>query len=281
MIGVQVLLQKNNTFTILIQGPLRNSLYKEYLEEYKKYGEIILVIYDDDNLNIEKQNEHIKVIKIKYPDLSNIFNFNNTFLQTYGILQGLKVVNTEFVIRVRSDESYPNMDKFIYNIKNNPEKIHVSNLYSFKDNICKYALGNHIFAGRTHLMLKAFEWALKSCTIDRDLNIYEDINLNGGHGNKVLNFIDKNGNIIYMWSEILQTISFLKAKNVEIDLNNSRQQIIENFYMTPLRDFPGFKWSHKFNNYEPITKDTKMEYDASWEDSFTNPNIFMTKIEDI
>lgn len=259
--------------TILIQGPLRNNLYKEYLEQYKKYGEIILVVYKNDNTeDIEKLYPWTNIIKIEYPDLSNCFNFNNTFLQTNGILEGLKHVNTEYVIRVRSDESYPNMDKFIDNIKKYSEKIHVCNLYSLKDNEWKFHLGNHIFASKTKIMKKAFLWAYDAC----NFKLNDLFTMNGD-----LYIKDINGKLIKCWSEILQTISFIKALDIDLDSEKSKEIIINNFYMTPLRNFPDFKWSHKINNYEPITKNTKMEYDPSWESSFTEPNRFMLNIEDI
>lgn len=260
----------NSDFTILIQGPIRNSVLDECIPEYKKIGNVVFVSYINDK---EIKHTGIQVIKVPLPDTTNTFNYNNTFLQTYGILEGLKQINTKFTIRVRSDESFPVLDTFISNIYKYPEKIHVTNLYSFKDNEHKYCLGNHLFAGKTETLLDATRWAYDVCTFKNKQNIHLE--------NNVLLYTDKEGNKIPMWSEILQTISFLKSFGVEINASKSREQIIENFYLTPLTDLPNFKWSHKFNNYEPITKDTKMEYDPSWTDSFTVPNRFLTKIEDI
>lgn len=265
---------ENNLFTILIQGPIRNNLYQEYLTCYKKYGDVVFVAYKNDNTDqIEKEYPWVKFIKIDIPDTSNCFNFNNTFLQTNGILVGLNNINTEFTIRVRSDESFPNMDKFIENIKNHSDKIHVSNLYSFRDHVFKFCLGNHIFASKTEIAKKAFSWAYNACIFNN-----KDIDFIDGD----LYVKDTNGKLIKSWSEILQTISFIKALNVNLDSENSKNIIKQNFYMTPLRDFPNFKWAHKFNNYQPITSEnTDVGYDPNWEYNGSEPNNFMTRIEDI
>jgi hypothetical protein len=263
----------NNDITILVQGPLRNNLLKSCLPSYIKFSSVVFVCYETENLQDFVGIPNLTLLKVKEPPTNQTFNYNNTFLQTFGILQGLKSIKTEYTIRVRSDESFPVLDTFISNLKKYPDKIHVTNLYSFKDSEHKYCLGNHIFAGRTKTLLKATEWAYRVCKYE----VPEEVEQDG----QILNYIDKHSNKIPMWSEILQTISFLRGLDIEIDSNNSRQQIIDNFYLTPLTDFPNFKWTHKYNNYQPITKDTKMEYDPCWRDSGSIPNRFLSKIEDV
>lgn len=229
--------------------------------------------YKNENTeHIESMFPKVKFIKIDYPDLTNTFNFNNTFLQTSGILEGLKNINTEFVIRVRSDESFPDMDVFINNINTHPNKIHVTNLYSFKDEELKFCLGNHIFAGKTKILKEAFEWAYLACK-GTTSDVVQD--------ESTLYVRDKNGNMIKSWSEILQTISFLKALGVEIDQDNSKSIMKSNFFMTPLKDFPNFKWAHKYNGYLPIDINTNMEYSPDWSNSGGQKNRFMSYIEDI
>ena len=259
--------------TILIQGPLRNNLCLNTLQSYLKYGKVLLVVYkNDDTTEIEVKFPSVTVVKIDYPDVTNKYNFNNTFVQTNGILEGLKLIDTEFTIRVRSDESFPDLTKFIENIKNNPNKIHVSNLYSFKDEVVKFHMGNHIFAGKTDILLKAFEWAYNVCT-----NSIENVTIQ----NDDMYFLDKMGIEIKMWSEILQTISYLIGLGVDISSKNSKNIMLEHFFMTPLADFPNFKWTHKYTNYGEITESTQMEYDPTWTNSGHSPNRFMLKIEDI
>ena len=121
-------------------------------------------------------------------------------------------------------------------------------------------------------MTKAFQWAHKACIG------YIDNVVAGGDK---LYYIDSKGVGIPMWSEILQTISFLKAMDVDILAEDSKKTIIDNFYMTPLKDFPDFKWTHKYNNYNPITKDTIMEYDPMWTTSGDAENRFMNSKMDI
>ena len=259
--------------TILIQGPIRNNLYEEYLASYQSYGKVVFVCYDVENTKeIEKLFPRVTFIKIPYPSVEKTYNFNNTFLQTNGVLQGLLNIDTEFTIRVRSDESFPNLDTFIKNIKTHPDRVHVTNLYSFKDDELKFCLGNHIFAGKTKVLKDAFHWAYLACTGQIEDIYFEE-------GNMYIN--DVNGSKIQAWSEILQTISFLKAMNVEIDQANSKKIMKSNFYMTPLNDFPNFKWTHKYNGYQPITANTVMEYDPTWTNSGGEKNRFMLKIEDI
>lgn len=259
--------------TILIQGPLRNNLCLTTLDSYLKYGKVLLVVYkNDDTSEIESKFPLVRIIKLEYPDVSNKYNFNNTFVQTNGILEGLKLVDTEFTIRVRSDESFPDLTKFIENIKTYPNKIHVSNLYSFKDDEHKFCMGNHIFAGKTNILLSSFEWAYSACENNAD-----NTQIDSGE----LYFFDNAGVKIKMWSEILQTISYLVALGVEISAEHSKDIMIEHFFMTPLIDFPNFKWTHKYTNYGEITQFTQMEYDSSWANSGGESNRFMLKIENI
>jgi hypothetical protein len=256
--------------TILIQGPLRNNLAIQTIPFYKKYGDVVFSCYEDENTT-ELEKLGIKLVKIPLPSVSNVFNFNNTFLQTTGILCGLREITTEFTIRVRSDESFPNLDKLVENLIRHPNKIHVTNLYSLKDFEHKFHLGNHIFSSKTDIMIKAFEWAYEICKYKHGVIEYP---------NKLI-LVDDDGMQIPMWSEILQTVSFLKALGVNIKYSDSRQQIIDNFFMTPLRDLPNFKWTHKYSNYQPISSETKMEYDPTWTISGDPINRFMTSITEI
>lgn len=255
--------------TTFLQGPLHPTGIN-YCHHYLKYGKVLIVYYDNDPKKHLLDNVPEDVTLVEIPSVKNVrdyFNFNNTYFQTYGIYQSLKQIDTEFCIRTRTDEFFPDMDIFVDNIKLYSEKFHVTNLYSFKDDEHKFCMGNHLFGGKTTYLLKGFRWGMESCKF----NQMEQYNC-GLINEQQMFLMDKNGFKIKMWSEIFNTICMLFGKDTEIVAEHSKAIMIEHFFLTPLKDFPGFMWTHKYTNHQPITDD-------HWNSAY---NIrFLDKIEDV
>lgn len=255
--------------TIFLQGPLHQTGI-DNCHEYLKYGDVKVVCYENDNNKhlLKKLPSEITVVEIPPPlNTDNFFNFNNTYIQTYGIYQSLLNVDTEFCIRTRCDESFPNMDIFVNNMNNHKEKIHVTNLYSFKDDEHKFCMGNHIFGGRTSYLLKGFAWGMKACKFD----VMGKYNC-GATDRSQMFYKDKHGDTFPMWSEIFNTVCMLQGKDVEIEVGKSKEIVKENFMLTPLKDFPEFMWTHKHSKHEPIT-------DNDWGSQINSR--FLDSIEDV
>jgi hypothetical protein len=270
-----------NKFTILIQG-IPNNTSKQTIVNYLKYGDVVISCYTNDYTDDIVDLPNLKIVKSDLPNLNGYYNNVNTFLQTYTTYMGLKECKSDFTIKVRSDESYPNLDNFIKNIIENPDKVHVTNLYTFKSDKCKscrFHIGNHIFASRTHLMLRSMEWGINACDISK-MDKYgvemTDYIIPGGM-NPIL-ISDANSTKIEAWAEVFTTICFIKGLCVDLDYNNYKEILVNNFYLTPLHDFPGYKWTNSMNNKKPISVEdgTNFPFECPWQN-----NNYINKIEEI
>ena len=58
------------------------------------------------------------------PDIyKNMYSNANINYHVASTLNGLKKVTTKYAIKLRSDEYYSDLSKFVEKIKNNPEKV--------------------------------------------------------------------------------------------------------------------------------------------------------------
>lgn len=168
----------NNEVTFIIQGSLNNiSLSK--LNIYLKYGKVIISHWNDDDFSLlNKIDKNVKIISDKIPieiekklvkwfhleyPKDGIFNRFNIYLQTITTLNGLILCDTEYVIKIRSDEYRTNFKDFIDKIKNNPDKIITDNCFFRSDRVAKYHASDHCFGGKTNILLKTFKRIKENC----------------------------------------------------------------------------------------------------------------------
>lgn len=229
--------------TFIIQGPLNNiSLSK--LDNYLKYGNVIISHWNDDNffllndinknvkivsdkLPIEIESKLVKWFHLEYPR-NGIFNRFNIYLQTITSLNGLLLCDTEFVIKVRSDEFRTNFDKFIQKIMNNPNKVITDNCFFRSDKVAKYHSSDHCFGGKTEILLKTFKNIKENCENDNYLSFRS---------------FDKNiccdNDPSYSPEQIITT-EIIKSFNDKIDSENSKVQMKKYFDIVRLKDMGDF-----------------------------------------
>lgn len=147
---------------ILIQGPL-NQISINTISSYRRYGEVVVACYSSDKDKVgTKYLDYADFIFLDEP-VVNCANYANIFLQSYSTYHGLSACNQEFVIKTRSDESYPNLDKFIETMIENPTKW-ISNNIWFKS-VEKEWLhpGDHLIGGKTSYLLNTFLQTIQMC----------------------------------------------------------------------------------------------------------------------
>lgn len=88
---------------------------------------------------------------------NNIHNNQNIYYQVYTTLEGLKRVDTKYVIKVRSDEFYADFSIFIKTMLQNENKVCCSNIYLRKVNKYAFHMSDHIIGGMTKEVLKMFK----------------------------------------------------------------------------------------------------------------------------
>lgn len=147
-------------FSTVVQGPL-NAMSLNNLEYYKSIGPVVISYWESDDKSIlDSYNlDGCTLVEKPMPPESQYIkrNANKTFqYQLHSILYGVEAVETEFVIRTRSDEFCRNLvpirDKFL----DDTFKIVCANIFFKKWGDLPFHFGDHLFMGRTETILKAY-----------------------------------------------------------------------------------------------------------------------------
>lgn len=150
----------NKNFTILVQGPLnKNSMAK--LDKYSRYCQVVLSAWTSDKPELISEicNSGYRLLLNEH-HVPNCCNSHNGYYQFFTTYNGLRIIDTEFVIKVRSDEQIDNIPFLINEIEQQPNKLHTVNFIIVPDSHSKFHPSDHLLAGRTDLMTGAFAKAL-------------------------------------------------------------------------------------------------------------------------
>ncbi len=149
----------NDDVTILVQGP-RHPRGMAMLDTYTKLGKVIVSTWSHPEVTELDTRDDIFVIA---PDFEQprCFNRGNVYLQALTTYYGLRFVETPWVVKVRFDESFSNLQPFIDSMKANREKLTCTNAYMGKG----YSLNmsDHIIGGEWVDMLGTFTRAKVTC----------------------------------------------------------------------------------------------------------------------
>lgn len=148
--------------SILVQGPL-NDVSLEALEYYRTIGPVVISTWDTEDLSTLSKYDPAgcKVILDRLPTpVYFVDTPNKTFsYQIRSILNGLRAVDTEHVIRTRSDEHWGNLQPLIERYQShNHEKVVCGNIF-FKrwDMQYHFHIGDHLFIGKTDTLKNGYE----------------------------------------------------------------------------------------------------------------------------
>jgi len=167
--------------TIVLQGIFSPEVdIVKTLTHYLDYGSIIVSTYFD------LYPEKIRVLQTQFPtvrwvdnsqsqlmkDLQDIGQFsssdetheqpyyNNGYYQIRTTLNGLKEVQTEWVLKTRCDHFYSHLDKMVEAAKKQPEKITCSSLFTSGETYpCRYIVSDSLFTGSTKRLIDIFSLA--------------------------------------------------------------------------------------------------------------------------
>jgi hypothetical protein len=233
---------------IIIQGPL-NERSIETIPSYKKYGEVVVSCWENDDLRLlEKHKKDITLVINKYSEVphSRLRSFgrhgpNPWIYQCYSTLKGLEATKAHFSIKLRSDESYPNLEEMIkrlmfwYHKENLIHKVITSDIYFRFDAQEKFHPSDHIIAGRTRMLREGFSNAVLNAKAERK---------------KVYKFPE-----VLICTSIIESIWNSEEKRYEIaDPNKSKELMQKYFDILPIKDLIGAKWSSSYRKYEALTQ---------------------------
>jgi hypothetical protein len=224
--------------TFVIQGKAHpNSISN--IENYLKYGKVIFSVYENDNPFLIQEiqflcdkYEDVSLILNETPDFNFIqaYNRQNIYLQGYTTLNGLRQVNTEYAIKTRSDERFEDFSEFIKAIKEFPDKYTTINFIFRKDSAIKFHPSDHLMGSKTTLLINTFEILLS--------DMVQHVNTP---------------------SEVKIFVSFLKAKGIDPNIQDSKNITKNNSQIVNLRTFKKFVLKNNgANDYKnPLTRTEK------------------------
>jgi hypothetical protein len=136
--------------TIIIQGRLLQDSYDFYIKNYTDCP-VIISTWVDNKIDFTNLPQNFSVILTPYPDN---YGAQNVHLQIISTLTALEKTKTKYVIKVRGDEYYTNLQYILNCIKVDSDNSHTSSIFFRAWQYAEYHISDHIIAGTlSNLML--------------------------------------------------------------------------------------------------------------------------------
>jgi len=231
--------------TFVVQGSLTEEALRG-IYNYKKLGKVIVSCWDVDSPHlIRKIPKDVKVIVNNLKEDDN-YNFQNIKYQIESSLNGLLEVETNFAVKVRGDEYFTKMNKFVNSVYFNPEKLTVCNFF-FRKSVLFHP-SDHMFGGSTETLTKMFN------------NSKEMISCYKKNENVEVERLGFSRNYTFKWltAEMTFCLSYLKSKGIDVisDIKNmNKEEIIDyhkriiqnNYRLVRASDLGYFLFRYKSN----------------------------------
>jgi len=226
--------------TILLQGKILQETIDFYIENYPT-ANVVISTWIGSELDFSNLPQTYNVVLSKLPEYGGYQNINYQILST---LNGLRFVETDYVIKIRGDEYYSNMEYIANEVAMNPKKIHCSPIFFRHWSFIPFHFSDHIIA----------------CTKKNLQLMFEKTKLNVEN---LLIWYEKDGKKQSYWEpEINFTRSYLMAKEPERWGNvDGRKLMVDNFEILDIK---------KLHPYKIVANIFK----ASWTDGFIPENNF-------
>lgn len=152
---VNILVEKRD-LTIVIQGPLNHAMIEYYISEYIHYPVVISTWTTSlDVVNHVKLPGHWKVIMQNVPRHGTHVDWKHA-RQSISTHDGLKLVETRYVVKMRGDEFYSNIDKVSNILRACPDKLHCMPIFFRYSWDIPFHSSDHFYAGTTDNMRLMF-----------------------------------------------------------------------------------------------------------------------------
>lgn len=196
-----------NDFTIVIQGRCELEQLQLWIDNYSDWN-VVLSTWNDFDLDV-KFPQNWKIIKSEYPSFS--FDMQNLEKQLISTINGLKQVNTKYVIKVRGDEYYSNLE-LVYNkmIEVYP-KVLCSSVFFRPLYLYPFHISDHFICSTTENVKLMFEKCLEMLSVVRKFNNSPETHLGFSFiaGKENLNlfdlgkYLDRNEELMKKWYQII------------------------------------------------------------------------------
>jgi len=206
--------------TILLQGKILQDSVNFLIKHYPT-ANVVISTWVGTKVDFSKIPQSYNVILTPLPVEGGHQNINYQILST---LKGLQFIETDYVIKLRGDEYYSNLDYVAYEIAMNPSKIHCSSIFFRHWSFMEYHISDHIIAGTTENLKLMFEST--------------KFNLENG-----LVYHIRDGEKFEFWEpEINLTRSYLMSKeSVRWGKVDGRQLMVDNFEILDIQRLHPYK----------------------------------------
>lgn len=166
-------MNRNHNVTLVIQGPM----HPNAIIMMKMHAHAFDIVFSTWKVNPEEENkieEHLREVECTKLVFNNIDslefmnNQSNRYYQFYTTLKGMQLVDTEYAIKIRSDEYYTDLSPFVEKMLENPEKI-VTNEVFFRDprsstneNFMLHP-SDHLYGGKTEDLVNMLRKSVDDC----------------------------------------------------------------------------------------------------------------------
>lgn len=138
--------------TVILQGRITQEAYDFWIENYKDYN-VIISTWVDNKINFGNIHDNFRILLSQIPILSGDQNLNYQIVST---LNALECVKTKYVIKIRGDEYYSNLENIANLIKSKPNIVFTSPIFFRHWSFAEYHISDHIIAGTTENLLLMF-----------------------------------------------------------------------------------------------------------------------------
>jgi len=245
------MLTYQDKFTVLIQGPVNETSYQN-IDNYLKYGKVVISYWNDEaHVKVPSKLANVSACGYPLPDINKtvgVLKDSTFYYAICSMYNGLKHVDTEYVVKTRSDEFYEDLTPFIDKFLENEENIVCGNIFVRKD--MAYHIGDHIFVCKTQTILNAVTM-LK--------NFYEQKVDESSRVPKVASCPDWAIQGKFSAESILAK-ALLESKKAKMN-KNWKDVFVENFYIVDINltkrflacwQHAGKKYSNQFNNHHGV-----------------------------
>lgn len=137
--------------TILIQGRLTESTIDFYRENHHGYP-VVISTWTTNKIDLSNLPANFKVVLSDEPEKSR----DNRNHQIISTLNGLKIVSTTFVIKIRGDEFVSHIPYIVDEMSRQDDKIYVTPVFFRPWTTYRYHISDHLIAGSYDQMMMMF-----------------------------------------------------------------------------------------------------------------------------
>lgn len=176
--------------TVIVQGRITQETFDFYVKNCKGWN-VVISTWVGLDIDYSTLPDGFTLLVSKLPEKSGFQNLNYQLVSTLNALNRIK---TPYVIKVRGDEMWSNLDTIYKTIKMDTGKIWCSSVFFRPWVYMNYHISDHIIAGTLENLLLMFQ------------------STKHNYDNELIYYIKNGERVLYWEPEIMLTRSYVKSK---------------------------------------------------------------------